>query len=291
MSSPELRPLREDDAEQVAALFKQAFGDSRPIDAEEIRSWLRNDELKPDWLRVFELDGRIVGYGDIWVDDAVQLDVAAPGYWEVFFDWAESEARNRGIARVLAQFNHGHDLEQVVASRGYVYWRSSFTMEVDVEDPASVALPSGLELRTFREGADDEALRALLNDVFIEDPFWHKVSPANFREFFLRARGYDPALWFLAWDGDHLRGFALTYPERGGDQELGWVGTLGVGRAWRRRGLGEALLRTAFQGLHARGLRRIGLGVDAENPTGALRLYERVGMRPIRRSDNWELRL
>lgn len=291
MSSSELRQLRDDDAAAVASLFKEAFGESRPLDAEEIRSWLRNDELKPEWLRVLEVDGRVVGYGDIWVDDDIRLDVAAPGHWDVFFDWAESEARNRGIARVLAQFSQGHELEHVVVPRGYVYWRSSFTMEVDVEDPAPVALPSGLELRTFREGADDEPLRALLNDAFVEDPFWHNVSPSNFREFFLRARGYDPALWFLAWDGDHLAGFALTYPEHGGDQELGWVGTLGVGRAWRRRGLGEALLRTAFHGLHTRGLRRIGLGVDAENPTGALRLYERIGMQPIRRSDNWELRL
>jgi ribosomal protein S18 acetylase RimI-like enzyme len=65
------------------------------------------------------------------------------------------------------------------------------------------------------------------------------------------------------------------------------VGTLAVRPRWRRRGLGEALLRAAFAALYERGRRRVGLGVDAENVTGALRLYERVGMRVIRQSDNW----
>ena len=81
----------------------------------------------------------------------------------------------------------------------------------------------------------------------------------------------------------------LATAERVGDPELGWIGTLGVRPAWRRRGLGEALLRAAFAELFARGRRRVGLGVDTENVTGALRLYERVGMRPIRQNDNWSL--
>ena len=61
----------------------------------------------------------------------------------------------------------------------------------------------------------------------------------------------------------------LANTERVGDPELGWIGTLGVRPAWRRRGLGEALLRAAFAELFARGRRRVGLGVDTENVTGA----------------------
>ena len=143
--------------------------------------------------------------------------------------------------------------------------------------------------RGLREGSDDDAVIALLNTAFSEDPFLHDVSQSNFREFFLRARGFDATLWLLAWDGEQLAGFALVYPEHGGDITLGWVGTLGIGKPWRRRGLGEALLRTAFHRLHERGLRRVGLGVDAENATGALRLYERVGMHVVRQADNWTL--
>jgi len=141
-------------------------------------------------------------------------------------------------------------------------------------------------VRRYGEG-DGDALLATLNEAFADDPFWQEVTPSSFRAFYLGARGFDPALWLLAWDGDELAGLSLAYPEREADAALGWIATLGVRLPWRRQGLGEALLRLSFSDLYARGLRRVGLGVDAQNVTGALRLYERVGMRAIRRSDNW----
>jgi ribosomal protein S18 acetylase RimI-like enzyme len=291
MSSSQLRELRENDAEQVAALFLEAFGEARRLDAEEIRSWLRNDEIENDLLRVLEIDGRIAGYGDLFVKpDVIQLDVAAPGHWETFFDWAEEEARTRDVPRVRAYLESGHELQELVAARGYRYFRSSYTMEIGLEAHLPVALPEGIQLRTYRD-EDDAALRAALNDAFSADPSWHQVTPANFREFYLAARGWDPALWLLAWVGSELVGFSLNYPERIGDQTLGWVGTLGVRAPWRRRGLGGALLRSSFNALYDRGLRRIGLGVDAQNETGALSVYEGAGMHRVRQNDNWELEI
>ena len=64
-----LREVREEDAEEVAQLFRVVFGEGRPVDAEQVVSWVRNRELKPEWLRVVELDRRIVGYGDIAIDE------------------------------------------------------------------------------------------------------------------------------------------------------------------------------------------------------------------------------
>jgi len=60
------------------------------------------------------------------------------------------------------------------------------------------------------------------------------------------------------------------------------LGCLGVRRPWRRLGLGFALLKHAFRQLHDRGKVGACLGVDAENPTGATRLYESAGMRVAR---------
>ena len=65
---------------------------------------------------------------------------------------------------------------------------------------------------------------------------------------------------------------------------MGWVGTLGVRRPWRKRGIGLALLRHSFNEFYRRGKRKVGLGVDAQNLTGALRLYESAGMQSTRRS-------
>jgi ribosomal protein S18 acetylase RimI-like enzyme len=239
---------------------------------------------------VLEEGGRVVGYGDIWPQgDELALDVAAPGHWDVFFDWAEDEARRRGVGCVRVQVPHGHPLADVAASRGYEPWRHSLTMEIVFdEEPVRLPLPEGLQLRPYRD-EHEPALRASLNEAFADDPFWHPVTPSGFQEFYVGARGFDPGLWFVAWDGHELAGSSLAYPERSGDRELGWIATLSVRRRWRRRGLGEALLALSFAELYARGLRRAGLGVDANNVTGALRLYERVGMRQVRRSDNWQV--
>lgn len=284
-----MRELRPDDAAEVAALFVRCFGEARLVDAEEIRSWLRNEEFEPAWLRVLEEDGHVAGYGDVWPQgDVLALDVAAPGNWDVFFDWAEREARTRGIGRVRVQIPHGHELADVASRRGYEPWRHSLTMEIAFDAPPAVPQPpAGLELRAYRD-VDADSVCAAIDDAFAGDPFHRAVTPSAFREFFLRARGFDPILWLLAWDGAELAGLSLNYPEHGGDRSLGWVDTLGVRRPWRRRGLGEALLRRSFALLYERGLRRVGLGVDAQNVTGALRLYERAGMRQVRRSDNWQ---
>ncbi|MCK7537747.1 MAG: GNAT family N-acetyltransferase [Marinilabiliales bacterium] len=83
------------------------------------------------------------------------------------------------------------------------------------------------------------------------------------------------SLWFIAWDGDQIAGYSLCRFRMG----IGWVGTLGVRRAWRKRGLGEALLLHSFAEFYKRDMKVIGLGVDAANPTGATRLYQKAGMK------------
>ena len=287
------RELREDDAEDVVALYRSSFGDERPMDQAEIASWVRNEELKPEWLRVLELEGRVVGYADIVIEgDELLLDAAAPGHWQTAYAWAEERARRDGMRRVRIFLPAGHETEGIAEERGYRLWRSSYTMEVVLDEPLPEPprLPDGIELRSYGHG-DERSLRSALNESFANDPFFHEESPEHFREFYLRARAFDPSLWLLAWDGQELAGFVLAFPERVGEPGLGWVHSLGVRAAWRRRGLGEALLRAAITELDARGFRRVGLGVDAENETGALRLYERVGMTVARQSNNWVLDL
>ena len=288
-----LRELRESDAEDVAALYCAAFGEDRPMDAAEIVSWFQNEELKPDWLRVLELDGRVVGYGDIQIEgDELALDVAAPRHWDTFFEWAEERARAEDLTRARVYLPAGHEAESLAERRGYLLWRSSYTMNVDLGEtaPDVPGEPDGITFRPYRDG-DEEPLRVAINETFAEDPFHHEMTPAHFREFFLRKRGFDPSLWMLAWDARELAGFVLAFPGRPGEDDLGWIEVLGVREPWRRRGLGETLLRSAIAELHARGLRRVGLGVDAENETGALSLYERVGMNVVRQGNNWVLDL
>lgn len=79
-------------------------------------------------------------------------------------------------------------------------------------------------------------------------------------------------------------GAALAYQRTA----QGWVRVLGVRRGWRRRGVGLALLQQVFAAFYERGMTTVGLGVDAESPTGATRLYERAGMHPYEHIDTYE---
>jgi mycothiol synthase len=289
-----LRPLQESDIDAVLSVYRQAWGSARPIAASDLRAWLRNPEIDPETLRVLEVGGRIVGYGDVTVaDDVVAVEVAAPGHWDAFLSWAEEFGRTAGAIRVRVLNYEGDALPKAAASRGYFLWRSSYRMQNDLgpaaHDPAPVA--NGVALRTYIEG-DTEAVVDLMNEVFAPDPFFSRMTPVQFRERFVRDPGMDPSLWLLAHsDEGDLTGLALGFSEWHGVAGVGEIRSVGVRSSWRRRGLGEALVRATFGALHARGLRSATLAVDASNASGAVRLYERVGMRVVARFDNWALDL
>src|SRR5205814_2278093 len=79
---------------------------------------------------------------------------------------------------------------------------------------------------------------------------------------------------FLAFDGELIVGATITM----NDELGGWIQQVGVRRPWRGRGIGLALLDTIFSEMFKQGIPHAGLEVDAENPSGALRLYQRAGM-------------
>ena len=101
--------------------------------------------------------------------------------------------------------------------------------------------------------------------------------------------GFDPGLAPVVWAGDEVVAFSRNYAKRNGN--WGFVGTLGVRPAWRRRGLGLALLRESFRRFRETGETTVALGVDVENPTGATRLYERAGMHVLWQADVWQKEL
>ena len=145
-------------------------------------------------------------------------------------------------------------------------------------------------MRTFVSRADERVVYDLHQDAF-QDTWEHFHRPyEQWDHWMIRGGDLDPSLWFLAADGDEVVGIALCRDAET-EPDLGFVSILAVRRAWRGRGLGLALLRHAFAAFHRRGKRRVGLGVDAESPTGAVRLYERAGMSVVRRFDIYEKEL
>ncbi len=92
-------------------------------------------------------------------------------------------------------------------------------------------------------------------------------------------------------DGDQIAGISLCWPHPDDDPDMGWVGILGVLSPWRRKGLALALLQHSFSEFWRRGKRKVGLGVDASNLTGAMRLYTKAGMSPYRQFDLYEKKI
>jgi mycothiol synthase len=179
---------------------------------------------------------------------------------------------------------------EVYRQAGFEIIRHSFQMRIELDArPAAAVFPEGIEVRPMREG-EEERIHAAHMSAFADHWEFHEQTFEEWRRWHRDRESFDAELWFLALAGDEIAGLALCAQAFTGEPDFGWVELLGVRPAWRRRGLGEALLRHGFRELYARGFTRIGLGVDADNTTGAVRLYERVGMHQVRRNDTWELR-
>jgi ribosomal protein S18 acetylase RimI-like enzyme len=101
----------------------------------------------------------------------------------------------------------------------------------------------------------------------------------------------DTSLWRVAWDGDEVAGQVRAYINDEENEQLGrkrgYTEFISVRRPWRRRGLARALIAASFPLLRARGMTEVGIGVDTENVSGALRVYEKCGFRPISRSTTY----
>lgn len=173
---------------------------------------------------------------------------------------------------------------RLLAARGYSFARRFRHMEIElVAPPETPDPPAGISLLPLDPNGDVRAVHHVLEDAFRDH--WD-FAPTSFEDFVDRSAGdggYDPALWIVALDGGHTVGVLTASAHR----DRGWINEIGVLRSHRGRGIASALLVTSFAGFWARGLRRVRLNVDSENTSGAVSLYERVGMRTVNSYDLW----
>ena len=263
------------------------------VAAAEVGHWLSLPNIEN---AVAELGGEICGYSDfhrhdegpIGVDLRVRPSAWGRGVADALLDRAEAAA---GPERTVHCFVAERDDEGrgILERRGYRLIRHSFFMQIDFEEPpAPPEWPAGFTVRTYAGEKDLRPLYECHQEAFADHWEFRPEPLEDWRRFAVEAPSFEPSLWWLAEADGQLAGFCMGQWHTSGDPTFGWVEVLGVGRPWRGRGLGLALLRHAFVELTARGATRVGLGVDAENTTGAVRLYERAGMRPVRRLDIYE---
>ena len=157
-------------------------------------------------------------------------------------------------------------------------------MEIDPTGVVAPAGSDGIVIRGVDAPSELATVHRVLVEAFAEDWGYHPLALERWVEEHAGGPNHDPSLWGLAFDGaEPVAALTATLTEG-----RGWVDELGVRPSWRGRGIAAALLRRSFATFSDRGVRRVILNVDAENPTGATRLYERVGMRIATRWDLWE---
>jgi mycothiol synthase len=266
------------------------FGEAEGFSLDELEgNWKELDLAQDAWVAIAP-DRALAGYGYVLNRRHVRLDVEVyvhpahygRGIGTTLVRLAEARARGHvplapaGTRVVVNNWINALNAEarSLLEREGYTPVRYFFRMEITFgEEPPAASWPAGI---TVRVGSVDDDLRPFyetLEEAMADH--WGHV-PRSYEEWRERRErsNFDPSLWFLALDDGEPAGAVLCSVADG----IGWIDTLAVRAAWRRRGLGYALLTHAFHGLYARGVRRMALGVDAENPTGATRLYERAGM-------------
>jgi mycothiol synthase len=302
-----LRPHRESDLPEFVRITNAA-NDADGIDEHSsqagMANWLRTPSDNFDPARdivVATAEGSVVGYGVVdWVQTTDgRREYRTRGH-------VDPAWRRRGIGAAILTHNearmreiaagHPDDMPKgygafaperrigavaLLAGAGYEPVRYFFDMlRPDLDGVDESPLPDGMEIRTVNDLAGYRRLFAADSEAFMDHWGGFDASEGRFQQW-LTDPNFDPSLFVIAWDGDEIAGAvinAIDAEENAAFQRRrGVLDSVFVRRPWRRRGLAAALVGRSLALLRERGMTSAWLGVDADNPTGALGVYERAG--------------
>lgn len=290
-----MRPPTMDDLEiayKLSLAHDLALHDEGRFSLEELRGdWTApTHDLARDQRLVFAQDGQLIAnlylehrqYARFFIDVCIHPDHSDPRTGDALLELGESWAHARmtqaepGVRVTLNCWISSDDQDALARCQrmGLTEIRRYWDMEIQMQEaPAQPEWPAGIELRPFVPERDARAVFDMIEKAF--NDHWGHL-PGNFDTWQHRRVGrvgFDPSLWFIAYEGEQPVGGSLC-----SNDGPGWLDTLGILRPWRRKGLGLALLLHTFGEFYRRGQQRVLLGVDSQNLTGAVRLYQRAGM-------------
>ena len=253
-----------------------------------------------------EVDGETVAFSRVWwtEEDSGERLYKSLGF--VHPDW-----RRHGLGRAMLRYNERR-LRQIAAGQPPELPKLFRVWATDTEDgaqalfagagyqpvrhmimmtrPVNLSLPdapmpAGLEVRPAEPGHE----RAIWDAMWeARRDHWGYVEPAE-QDYqrWTRDRLFAPELWKVAWDGEQVAGMVLNRLDRQQNEKYGrqqgYSQGVFVRRPWRRRGLARSLLVQSIRMFREMGMEETALGVDTQNPSGALRLYESVGYQQVQR--------
>jgi len=266
---------------------------------------LTNCDPERDML-LAEMQGETIAFSRVWWTEETTAGAGERLYKSLGFvhpDW-----RRRGLGTAMLDYNERHlrtiarghpagiakvfrvwaeDSEEgalaLFAAAGYEPVRHYIMMTRPISLPLpDVPMPAGLEVRPVEPGQ----VRAIWDAMWeARQDHWGYVPPAEQDyERWTKGRLFAPHLWQVAWDGEQVAGMVLNRLDLAQNEQQGrqrgYTQDIFVRRPWRRRGLARTLLVQSIRMFREMGMDETALGVDTQNPSGALILYESVGYRP-----------
>lgn len=309
------RPVRSEDA----VALHQLELDSAPFDggtsiasiADQMAKLEQaGDNLTTDTLCAVDSTGRFAAAAWVTCDDRLAHEYRAfldgrvhphyrgRGLGSFILQWMERRARqilsdmkeDRLAVLRFDFYDRSYDALELFEEHGFRFafaedeWRRDLSQAVPLTE-----LPEGMAVVTW------SPQRAALffdvyQDAFRERPGFPNWSEEVWRHNFTDGAGFRPDLSLLLLHGTEAVGFAICHVEMEGAQDragAGWIVQMGVRPAWRRRGLGRALLCEVMRGFQADGLAGAALEVNIDNRR-AMRLYERLGFERCRRRTSFQ---
>ena len=167
----------------------------------------------------------------------------------------------------------------VLKSYDFELLRTYWGLRAPVGDMRFPDLPNGFQIRTVSSESELHSWWKVHQNSF-QFHFGFKPRPfEDWKTMVTKAVGIDPEARWLLFFEDRPVGF-IECSDIKKEQNTGYVDGLGVIQEFQGRGLGEMLLRWAFAYYSVKRISYIELNVDTGNESGALKLYEKFGMKP-----------
>jgi mycothiol synthase len=313
------RPLAAADSVAVAALLaaaEQVDDTGEYPDAEDVAEWWRGWGLDPgrDGLAVCDPAGLVVAYATVtapqtfrdaftvYLEGRVRPDVRGRGIGRALLAWQldrgaalHAERHPEAPGALTVEVPGGmRSLEALVRRAGLEAERWYREMQRPLTDLPETRPVAGIDIVPFTGDRDDE-VRLAHNAAFRRHHGSSERDAEAWGALFTGQRGFRPDLSRLAIEDGVVVGYVLSYvyeadtAARGSRQVV--LGQIGVLPPARGRGVASALIAEVLATAARSDCESAGLGVDTENVTGALRLYEGLGFRPVRSRASWTLGL
>jgi len=230
------------------------------------------------------------------IDGSVHVDYRGRGLGSFILDWMEKRVRQsfEGIEDGKSQLirmscaEHQADRIALFEQHHFIPVRYAYKMQRELQQPVpdKELIP---ELR-FEPWSEEQNIPMMhsFNEAFQGHWGLPTITKEIWQQLFTGVLQFRSDLTYLVMNGDKIVAFCLNWVDEGKNEQTGvkegWVEALGVLPAWRGRGIASALLSKSLYAFSDIGLERAALDVDAQNPTGALRLYEKVGFEAVKRT-------